>query len=39
MIVEHSNVLNDNFDKISDILGFDVNTPYRNLSDILENLL
>lgn len=39
MIVEHSNVLNDNFDKISDILGFDINTPYRNLSDILQNLL
>lgn len=39
MIVEHSNTLNDSFDKMPDILGFDNNTPYRNLSIILENLL
>lgn len=37
--VEHENEINDNFDKIPNILGFDVNTPYRKLSDILINLL
>jgi hypothetical protein len=39
MLVEHNNNVNDNFDKIPNILGFDNETPYRKLSDILRELL
>jgi hypothetical protein len=39
ILVEHENQINENFDKIPNILGFDINTPYRKLSDILKHLL
>jgi hypothetical protein len=39
MVVEHQNNIGDNYDKIPNIIGFDVNTPFRELSVILEHLL
>jgi hypothetical protein len=39
MLVNHEVHENDYFNKIPTILGFDSNTPYRKMSDILENLL
>jgi hypothetical protein len=39
IIVNHEVQENDYFDKIPTILGFDSNTPYRKIYDILENLL
>lgn len=39
IIVEHNNNVYENFDKIPNILDFDINTPFRNLFNILENLL
>jgi hypothetical protein len=39
MIVEHNNILNDVFDQSPNILGFDTNTPFRNMFDIVKELL
>ncbi len=38
MLVNHEVHENDYFDKMPTILGFDINTPYRKISDILRNL-
>ena len=39
ILVNHKVHKNDYFDKIPTILGFDINTPYRKISYILEYLL
>lgn len=39
IIVEHNNNIGEKFDKLPNIIGFDTNTPFRNLFDILKELL
>lgn len=39
MMVEHDNGLNDNFDKPPNVVGFDSNTPFRPLFDIVNKLI
>jgi hypothetical protein len=39
IIVEHNNIIGEQFDKIPNIIGFDSNTPFRSLFDILKELL
>lgn len=39
MTVQHNNIVDENFDKSPDILDFDINTPFRNMLDILKELL
>lgn len=39
VLVNHEVHENDYFDKIPAVLGFDINTPYRKMSDILKHLL
>ena len=39
IIVDHNNVINEKFNKPPTILGFDSNTPYRSMFDIVSKLV
>lgn len=39
MIVDHNNMINENFDKSPVILGFDSTTPFRSFYEVLKELL
>lgn len=39
MNVEHINTINEKFDKIPNIIGFDNNTPFRKMFNVVKNLL
>ena len=39
MVVDHNNYIQENFDKPPTIIGFDEKTPYRNLFDVVKELL
>ena len=39
ILVAHNNIINENFDKSPNILGFDSTTPFRSLFDVVKELL
>jgi hypothetical protein len=38
MIVEHHNIIGEPYDKVPNIIGFDTDTPFRSMFDILKDL-
>ena len=39
LVVEHSNAINEPFNKTPRILDFDINTPFRSFYDITKDLV